>query len=585
METGRNPDAGAPNPAPAPRGQPTWLPTPRDGVKDTIESVVIAFILAFVFRAFIVEAFVIPTGSMAPTLYGAHGTITCDDCGTEFAYGLQDLGQPRDPRSRLDRASETVCPNCNYRNRNLAVNDQERNAESGDRILVLKWPFDFGGAEFGAHRWDVVVFKDPANGTDNFIKRLVGLPEEVLMILDGDVYTTPADTISDEARTELERLILEKHKHITRQVRGRIPSVPEWVLEELDEKLTIRRKTDVAQEVLWTVHYDHDHPPRRADRDAPAWAPASRESGWDASHRTVSFRDAGVDDDWIYLANKPLDAARAYNSASRHARSQPVSDVRMRFVLAAREAAGGLRLRLAKQARAFWATLHMDGRVRLSSSPSGSPESEAMIGAVDVGSFVSRGPVEVSFEILDYRVAISVGGEEVVATSSDPSSSSYYGPNIRSLRLTREFDSVEAPRMYGAGGSFELSHLVVEKDVYYYEPGNRRLEGPVPWPMAHHFERGWGTANNPILLREGEYYVLGDNSDFSKDSRMWDRVGPHLVDRGAAFQLGTVPEDQLVGRAFFVYWPAGHRLDWLEGVPVLGNVGIVPDVGRMRWIR
>ena len=36
-----------------------------DTIKDTFEAIVIAFILAFVFRAYVVEAFVIPTGSMA----------------------------------------------------------------------------------------------------------------------------------------------------------------------------------------------------------------------------------------------------------------------------------------------------------------------------------------------------------------------------------------------------------------------------------------------------------------------------------------------------------------------------------------
>ena len=67
----------------------------REGIKETIESIVIALILAFVFRAFVVEAFVIPTGSMAPTLYGAHGTIICEDCGVEFGYGLRDLAEKR----------------------------------------------------------------------------------------------------------------------------------------------------------------------------------------------------------------------------------------------------------------------------------------------------------------------------------------------------------------------------------------------------------------------------------------------------------------------------------------------------------
>ena len=48
--------------------------------KEAVESLVIAFILAFVFRAFVVEAFIIPTGSMADTLRGAHFRLTCQKC-------------------------------------------------------------------------------------------------------------------------------------------------------------------------------------------------------------------------------------------------------------------------------------------------------------------------------------------------------------------------------------------------------------------------------------------------------------------------------------------------------------------------
>ena len=41
-------------------------------VPDTLISVIIAFALAFIGRAYVLEPFVIPTGSMAPTLLGAH---------------------------------------------------------------------------------------------------------------------------------------------------------------------------------------------------------------------------------------------------------------------------------------------------------------------------------------------------------------------------------------------------------------------------------------------------------------------------------------------------------------------------------
>src|SRR5947208_14307525 len=53
-------------------------------IKETVESILIAFILAVVFRAFVVEAFVIPTGSMAPTLMGAHMRYHCPDCGWQW---------------------------------------------------------------------------------------------------------------------------------------------------------------------------------------------------------------------------------------------------------------------------------------------------------------------------------------------------------------------------------------------------------------------------------------------------------------------------------------------------------------------
>src|SRR5690349_9799634 len=87
-------------------------------VKETVESILVAFILAFIFRAFVVEAFVIPTGSMGPTLYGAHMRFRCPDCGYSFDVGYsaprtQGEDEPNIPPA-ADQPVDYHCPNCGY---------------------------------------------------------------------------------------------------------------------------------------------------------------------------------------------------------------------------------------------------------------------------------------------------------------------------------------------------------------------------------------------------------------------------------------------------------------------------------------
>ncbi len=150
--------------------------------------------------------------------------------------------------------AQAICPNCNHANSTAAINDRLQNPETGDRILVLKWPFDLGLNALGPARWDVVVFKDPADGSTNYIKRLVGLPGEVLMIVDGDVYTVPTDQLTPETAAELDSLRHEKYELRVGKQRGELRKVPREVFEELDTKMRIARKTKTAQKgpvVLW----------------------------------------------------------------------------------------------------------------------------------------------------------------------------------------------------------------------------------------------------------------------------------------------------------------------------------------------
>ena len=62
----------------------------REGHRETVEAIVVAFILALVVRGFEAQAFVIPTGSMAPTLMGRHKEIACPQCGYVYAVNASE---------------------------------------------------------------------------------------------------------------------------------------------------------------------------------------------------------------------------------------------------------------------------------------------------------------------------------------------------------------------------------------------------------------------------------------------------------------------------------------------------------------
>ncbi len=152
-------------------------------MRETIESIVVAFILAFMFKTFEAEAFVIPTGSMAPTLYGRNKAATCPKCGTEFTIGASDEVETETdyviPGARIDSA---ICPNCRYRLDHKDIYDVP--VFKGDGILVNKFSFEIRDPQ----RWQVVVFKYPEEPKTNYIKRCVALPNETICIRQGNLY-------------------------------------------------------------------------------------------------------------------------------------------------------------------------------------------------------------------------------------------------------------------------------------------------------------------------------------------------------------------------------------------------------------
>ncbi|XZE32789.1 signal peptidase I [Pirellulaceae bacterium SH501] len=158
--------------------------------RETVESLAVAFILALLFKAFIAEAFVIPTGSMAPTLMGAHKDVVCESCGFQYQCGASsEYSSETGARIANHSVVGTVCPLC----RKPQGADPTKNANqatfTGDRILVSKLAYVWNSPR----RWDVIVFKFLENARQNYIKRCIGLPNETIRITEGDIFVRRND--------------------------------------------------------------------------------------------------------------------------------------------------------------------------------------------------------------------------------------------------------------------------------------------------------------------------------------------------------------------------------------------------------
>jgi len=89
--------------------------------------------------------------------------------------------------------------------------------------------------------------------------------------------------------------------------------------------------------------------------------------------------------------------------------------------------------------------------------------------------------------------------------------------------------------------------IAKEGEVVQIKHGKVYVNGEAlnnPKFARHYYNRGpYGEEGEKILVPPDCYYVLGDNSASSQDSRYW----------------GFVPEKNLIGKAFFIYWPP-HRI-------------------------
>jgi len=118
----------------------------------------------------LIEPVTIAGSSMVPTLRGPHAVATCPNCQTRFDVGAEFA----------NRTEYAPCPHCGLARVPLASLPIQR----GDRLGIDRTIF----SRRNPLRWEVVVLRQPNDGRQLCIKRIVGLPGETIRLADGEVW-------------------------------------------------------------------------------------------------------------------------------------------------------------------------------------------------------------------------------------------------------------------------------------------------------------------------------------------------------------------------------------------------------------
>ncbi|MFO0867809.1 MAG: signal peptidase I [Pirellulales bacterium] len=554
-------------------------------MRETVESIVIAVLLAFLFRTFVGEAFVIPTGSMAPTLQGNHKDVTCEKCG----YGYQaNASVENDDHWNQDTVVATTCPLCRYTMALDWKKDRNQESFSGDRILVSKFSYDLHDPS----RWDVIVFKYPNNAKQNYIKRLVGLPGETIRVYHGDVYVKGT---SDETF------------RITRKPPAKLAAM----LQVVDDNHYIPDQLATAG---WPSRWQPGQGDGQAgwrtmadDREPLRLQPAGEAEAWyryrhipplggdwqDVDQgRKVEPPQAGptgghlITDFYAYNAYTTMGAVRNRpdpDDLLPHTRTMGahwVGDLALEAEVDVEGEQGELILELVEGGDHYQCRINVatgeaqmqvvDGR-RPFVDAQGQPVTQAPHATTSVR---GRGHYRLRFSNVDDELRLWVNGNVV----SFEGPTTYQSPEDRRPEWSPQNLGDLAPAGVGTRGlSAQVTHLRVLRDVYYIairmhlntdndyqqymndDDIQEILADPQQWATTTLFP---SRRMIEIELGADQFFPMGDNSPQSKDGRLWGE--PPYVER-----------ELLTGKAVLVYWP--HS--WNRPIP------FTPNLGRMRLIR
>ena len=506
-------------------------------VIETIQSLVVAFVLAMTFRGFAVEGFVIPTGSMAPTLLGQHLRLTSSPTGYEFPAGV-DANQPLRPGA--DVYDPMLGPEVDDNLDQLMP--QRTTVRMGDRILVLKCLYSF----LKPKRFDVVVFKNPTdpNGeSGNYIKRLVGLPGESILLVDGDIFAIDVDRSQDF------------------------------------DNYQIQRKPEYIQRAVWQPVNNSDYQTGKPTQFASGWDGSFWfGEGWDTSGRAYA---CAIDQPSTLRWNdslRPITDWTPYNMFMQTRDDQSwTSDIRVSAAIVPQQDGLSTALQIHARSCIFEFRIENDQAV-VRFRPIGGDENnaDAWTGAAEeIDALPAGKPTNIEFWHVDQAMHIYINGDRAAYLEYDwravermRQSSGQF--NQRDVAALAQLPASPPEITWRFSGSPVTLHRVrLDRDLFYHQRSAALRTHR--WGFATH-------PDHPGVLGPEHYMMLGDNSTSSLDSRFWG--APHQL---VAQQIDPAPfvvnRKLLIGKAWMVYFPSPYPVT--EG----GDTRVIPDFGRLRFIR
>lgn len=531
------------------------------GVRQIFDLVLSLLIAVLLVRTFLLQGYLISTGSMAPHYYGQQKRVVCPQCRFPFAVGTEF-----DSKTDIQPTNLAICPNCLAAQTDLS----SRPINRGDHLLVWKNAYQFRDPQ----RWEVVVFRNPNDPLETYIKRVAGLPGERISIRDGNIWIDEKVIGKTLEQQRALRIPIDDGRYLP------TPDetwVPRWSSEmedtgwsqtgtiwrfvptkkEQEDWLTFRQTVRFGGEHETTVCLPEEFSATISTEFTPEkttfpFTPEPPFPGvrWDrgclittgALSPSTHQKLGALSSSPLYqellktLFNEsrriPVSDFLAYNHELPASHSVMVDECFLEAKFRPEQLSGSINVEMQTSSGLFLSRFQLEeGQVSLLRG-----EDLKLVQEVRLEPSLNEFVVEMSS--FDEEIVVAVNGKEIIRE-----------PRKRDIQRQYSKDLVSLVRISGTT-TFQIDSLKLFRDVYYTNP-----------PDSH-------GSGDPLKIPSNHYFVLGDNSRVSSDSRLWETP--------------IVPRKLLVGKPFLVHLPSTQEtIGWGEWRLLYRW----PDFSRIRFVR